>query len=104
MHAARSWCRSARAESDPLWRLPLWSGYDDELASKIADLNNVSSSGFSGAIFGALFLRRFVTEARAWMHIDLYGWNGKERPGRPVGAEPQAVRALYAFLKQRYVR
>jgi leucyl aminopeptidase len=36
------------------------------------------------------------------MHLDLYAWNGKERPGRPVGAEPQCLRALYAFLKARY--
>lgn len=92
----------ARAEADPLWPLPLWTGYDDELASKIADLNNVSSTGFSGAIIGGLFLRRFVTETRHWLHLDLYGWNARERPGRPVGAEPQCVRALYAYLKQRY--
>ncbi len=96
--------RAGAAESDPLWRMPLWTGYDDELSSKIADLNNVSTSGFSGAIFAALFLRRFVSSASAWMHIDLYAWNGKERPGRPVGAEPQTVRALYAFLKQKYAR
>jgi leucyl aminopeptidase len=96
--------QSAHAESDPMWRLPLWSAYDEELASKVADLNNVSSSGFAGAIFGALFLRRFVTETPRWLHLDLYAWNGKERPGRPVGAEPQCVRALYAYLKQRYVR
>jgi leucyl aminopeptidase len=96
--------RIGSAESDPLWRLPMWTSYDDELASKVADLNNVSSSGFSGAIFGALFLKRFVCEARTWMHIDLYGWNGKDRPGRPVGAEPQTLRALYAFIKQRYMR
>jgi leucyl aminopeptidase len=102
--AAEELMRIGGAESDPLWRLPLWTSYDDELASKVADLNNVSSSGFSGAIFGALFLKRFVSEARTWMHIDLYGWNGKERPGRPVGAEPQAMRALYAFIKQRYAR
>jgi len=94
--------RIGLAESDPLWLMPLWSGYDDELSSKIADLNNVSSSGFSGAIIAALFLRRFVTEARAWLHIDLYAWNSKDRPGRPVGAEPQAIRALFAFLKSRY--
>jgi leucyl aminopeptidase len=94
----------AFAESDPLWRLPLWSGYDDELSSKVADVNNVSASGFSGSIIAALFLRRFVSNARAWLHLDLYAWNGKERPGRPVGAEPQALRALYAFLKQRYSR
>lgn len=96
--------RVGAAESDPMWRLPLWQGYDDELLSKIADLNNVSTSGFSGSIMAALFLRRFVSNARAWMHIDLYAWNGKERPGRPVGAEPHTVRGLYAFLKQRYAR
>jgi leucyl aminopeptidase len=96
--------RTGIAESDPLWRLPLWAPYDEELSSKIADLNNVSPSGFSGAIFGALFLKRFVADARTWMHIDLYAWNGKERPGRPIGAEPQAVRALYSFLRHRYGR
>ena len=101
--AADELLRVGLAESDPLWRMPLWAPYDDELSSKIADLNNVSSSGFSGAIFGALFLKRFVADARSWMHIDLYGWNGKERPGRPIGAEPQTLRALYAFLKRRYL-
>ncbi|HKE94854.1 MAG TPA: leucyl aminopeptidase family protein [Povalibacter sp.] len=96
--------RTGLAESDPLWHMPMWQGYDDELSSKIADINNVSASGFSGAIIAALFLRRFVSEARAWLHIDLYSWNGKERPGRPVGAEAQCIRALYAFLKARYAR
>jgi leucyl aminopeptidase len=94
--------RHGAAVADPLWQLPLWPGYDDELSSKIADLNNVSSSGFSGAIIGALFLRRFVAEAKHWVHVDLYGWNSRERPGRPVGAEAQGVRALYAYLQARY--
>jgi leucyl aminopeptidase len=91
----------AAAEHDPLWPMPLWAGYEDELASKIADLNNVASSGFAGAIFGALFLKRFVTES-PWLHIDLYAWNSKDRPGRGVGAEPQALRGAYRFLVQRY--
>ena len=94
----------SHGEADPVWYLPLWTGYDDELSSKVADLNNVSSSGFAGAIFGALFLKRFVTESRSWLHFDLYGWNSKDRPGRPVGAEPQCVRAVYAYLKSRYAR
>jgi leucyl aminopeptidase len=94
--------RLGRELGDPLWPMPLWSGYDDELSSKVADLNNVSSSSFAGAIIGALFLRRFVSTSRDWLHIDLYAWNGKERPGRPVGAEAQTVRALYALLTQRY--
>src|SRR5690606_28370118 len=96
--------RAGAPQSDPLWRLPLWSGYDDDLSSKIADVNNASRSGFSGSIIAALFLRRFVSPARASLPLDRYAWNGTPRPGRPVGAEPQAVRALYAFLEQRYSR
>lgn len=90
------------AEADPLWQLPLWPGYDEDLSSKIADLNNVSASGFAGAIVAGLFLQRFVSATRSWLHLDLYAWNGKDRPGRPVGAEPQCIRALYTLLKSRY--
>jgi leucyl aminopeptidase len=99
---ARELVQTGLREADPLWHLPLWSGYDDELSSKIADMNNVSASGFSGAIIAALFLKRFVNNAKAWLHIDCYAWNGKDRPGRPVGAEAQCIRALYALLKARY--
>ena len=95
---------AGQAVADPLWPLPLWSGYDDELASRVGDLNNVSSSGFAGAITAALFLQRFVNPDTEWLHIDLFGWNSKERPGRPVGAEAHCLRALYEFLKMRYGR
>jgi leucyl aminopeptidase len=94
--------RVAAAEHDPLWPMPLWSGYEDELSSKIADMNNVAASGFAGAIFGALFLKRFVTESPRWLHIDLYAWNSKDRPGRSVGAEAQALRGVHRCLVQRY--
>ena len=93
--------RVAAAEHDPLWPMPLWAGYEDELASKIADLNNVASSTLAGAIFGALFLKRFVTES-PWVHIDLYAWNSKDRPGRGVGGEAQALRGVYRYLVERF--
>jgi leucyl aminopeptidase len=94
--------RAAAAEHDPLWPMPLWQSYEDELASKIADLNNVAASTFAGAIFGALFLKRFVEESTPWVHIDLYAWNPKDRPGRSVGAEAQGVRGVYRYLVKRY--
>ena len=53
-------------------------------------------------IIGALFLKRFVTQTTDWVHIDLFAWNPKERPGRPVGGEAHAVRALQAMLTERY--
>ena len=49
-----------------------------------------------------MFLRRFVTAAKAWLHCDIYAWNQTTRPGRPEGAECQAARALYALLTARY--
>jgi leucyl aminopeptidase len=94
--------RAGAAEADPIWPMPLWMGYDDELTSKVADLNNVSASPFAGAIIGALFLKRFVTANPRWVHVDLFAWNPKERPGRPVGAELQSVRAFYRYFLERY--
>jgi leucyl aminopeptidase len=91
----------ARAHADPVWPMPLWMGYDDELGSRVADLSNVSSSPFAGAIIAALFLKRFVTATPNWLHVDLYAWNPKDRPGRPPGAEAQCVRALYQLIRQR---
>ncbi|GMU68733.1 MAG: hypothetical protein AMXMBFR37_10650 [Steroidobacteraceae bacterium] len=92
----------AAREHDPLWPMPLWCGYDDDLGSRIADLNNVAPNAFAGSIIAALFLRRFVTASPRWIHIDLYAWNAKERPGRPVGAEAQCLRALYRLIRARY--
>jgi leucyl aminopeptidase len=89
-------------EGDPLWRMPLWPSYDEELASKVADINNVTTSGFAGAIIGGLFLQRFVSATRSWAHLDLYAWNPRERPGRPVGAEAQCVRAAYRLIQRRF--
>ncbi len=88
-------------ESDPAWPLPLWAGYEDDLSSKVADLSNVSAAPFAGSIIGALFLKRFVTATPAWLHVDLYAWNAKDRPGRPVGAEAQCVRSLYRLIRAR---
>jgi leucyl aminopeptidase len=80
------------AENDPLWRMPLWQPYAALLDSTVADMNNVSSGGFAGSITAALFLRRFVEQAKAWLHLDIFAWSQSSRPAR----------ALYALLKQRY--
>ena len=89
-------------ENDPMWRLPLWPPYNALLDSKVADLNNVSSGSFAGSITCALFLKRFVAAAKAWLHIDIYAWTPTAKPGRPEGGECQAARALYALLAERY--
>jgi leucyl aminopeptidase len=85
---------------DPLWRLPLWNGYDSWLDSNIADMNTVSSRPFAGAIVAALFLRRFVPANISWAHIDVYAWNDQPRPGRPEGGEAQSLRAVFAAIEK----
>ncbi|WP_031337839.1 M17 family metallopeptidase [Rhodopseudomonas sp. B29] len=94
--------RSAAAENDPLWRMPLWGPYDSWLDSKVANINNAPSGGFAGSITCALFLQRFVEAAKTWLHVDIYGWTPKAKPGRPEGGECQAARAIFALLSERY--
>jgi leucyl aminopeptidase len=86
--------KAAHDVHDPVWRLPLWSGYDHWLDSMSADLNNVTTKPGAGAITAALFLRRFVAKTVPWAHFDVYAWNDSARPGRPEGGEGQAVRAI----------
>jgi leucyl aminopeptidase len=89
---------------DPLWRLPLWRGYEDTLTSRVADLNNNPAYNYAGAITAALFLNRFVGKTKSWAHLDIPAWIDRPKPGRPIGGEANAARALYALLKERYGR
>lgn len=93
---------AAGAEDDPVWRMPLWDGYDDMLKSDIADMVNAPDGGFAGAITAALFLRRFVPKDTAWAHLDVFAWRPSGKPGRPKGGDAYALRAAYAMLKGRY--
>ncbi|HZQ39139.1 MAG TPA: leucyl aminopeptidase family protein [Rhizomicrobium sp.] len=96
--------RIAAQVADPVWRLPLWRGYESTLNSPVADLTNNPSYNLAGAITAALFLNRFVEEAKSWLHLDIPGWVDRPRPGRRVGAEANGLRLLYALLKERYGR
>lgn len=89
-------------QDDPLWRLPLWAPYRKGLDSKVADINNVTTNGFAGAITAGLFLQEFVSKDTPWAHLDTYAWNGSARPGRPEGGEALGLRAVYAAIARRF--
>ena len=89
---------AAQALDDPLWRLPLWRNYRRLFSSDIADFSNSGKGGFAGAIVAALFLDHFVPDEIAWAHFDVYAWNDASRPGRPIGGEAQALRAVLAAI------
>ncbi|MEI9996319.1 MAG: leucyl aminopeptidase family protein [Rhizomicrobium sp.] len=99
--AAELMTHSARV-NDPMWRLPLWRGYEPVLSSTVADLNNNPNYGYAGAITAALFLGRFVEKAKSWVHLDIAAWVDRPRPGRRTGAEATAARALYSLISARY--
>ena len=86
------------ATQDEVWHLPLHKPYRRLLDSAVADLNNVSSGGFAGAITAALYLAEFVPDDVPWAHLDLMAWNGSARPGRPEGGEALGLRAVFALI------
>ncbi len=90
---------AARDAADPVWRMPLWMGYDKDLRTRAADITNSPSGGMAGSINAALFLKRFVTASASWVHLDIYGWNPAEKPHSPVGGEAFAIRALYRVIR-----
>jgi len=94
--------RAAKAVTDPIWRMPLWDGYDEMLKSDLADLANAADTPMAGSVTAALFLRRFVPEGIAWAHFDTFAWRPAAKPGRPKGGEAMGLRASFAMLRARY--
>lgn len=93
---------AAREITDPIWRMPLWDGYDEMLKSDIADISNAADSPMAGSVTAALFLRRFVAEGIPWAHFDTFAWRPSAKPGRPKGGEAMGLRAAFEMLRRRY--
>jgi leucyl aminopeptidase len=93
---------AAKEVEDPLWRMPLWDGYEDMLKSDIADIANATGSSMAGCVTAALFLRRFVPKEMPWVHLDTFAWRPKAKPGRPKGGDALGLRAAFELLSRRY--
>ncbi|UTW48692.1 M17 family metallopeptidase [Bacterioplanoides sp. SCSIO 12839] len=87
--------------TDPVWQLPLHKPYKDMLKSDVADMTNSVPGPFGGAITAALYLEHFVDET-PWVHFDVMAWNNRKLPGRPTGGEAMGIRAVFAYLQNRY--
>ncbi len=94
---------AAQQTGDPVWRMPLWDGYDKMLDSPIADICHAASGPMGGSITAALFLRRFVGDI-PWLHFDIFGWVSRSRPSHPQGGDAQGPRAVFAMLQARYAK
>ncbi len=89
---------------DPIWRMPFWMPYDSYLKSKVADVNHIFNGPFAGSITAALFLKRFVKNARRYAHLDIFGWVPRTLPGKPAGGEAQAARAVFEVIRNEFGR
>ena len=91
---------AARAVGEPVWQLPMFPEYDEQIKSEVADIKNVGEGRWGGAITAAKFLERFVGGI-PWTHVDIAGpaFAEKPRPWTDGGGTGAMVRALVEFAR-----
>ena len=63
---------AADRAGEPMWHLPLPDDYRKSLESEVADLRNIGTTRYGGALTAGLFLEAFVAD-RPWVHLDIAG-------------------------------
>jgi leucyl aminopeptidase len=86
---------SACATHERCWRMPLPEDYREFMKSDTADIRNLSTTRYGGAITAALFISEFVEKTR-WAHVDIAGPASlaKKGPYCGVGGTGFGVRLL----------
>jgi leucyl aminopeptidase len=92
---------SGQKTHERCWRMPMPDDYKELIKSDFADLNNVGSTRFGGAITAALFLSEFVKDT-LWAHIDIAGpaYAKKESSYCGVGGTGFGVRLLFDLMER----
>ncbi len=98
---------AAKASGELVGELPFNRYLPKLLESKVADICNISSSRYGGAITAALFLREFIDEKYRdrWLHLDIAGpaFVEKEWGYNPYGASGAGVRMVIKWLQKEFV-
>lgn len=71
--------KSAGEAGEYVWKMPMPIEYKKLIKSQIADVRNISTTRYGGAITAALFLEEFV-EKTPWAHLDIAGPAFCEKP------------------------
>ena len=95
--------KSAAAEGEGAWRMPMGQSYDDQLKSMKADMKNVGGRP-AGSITAAQFLGRFVRDDCPWIHLDIAGVAqvSKDTDLAPKGATGWGVMALDRLVRDTF--
>ncbi|OGG06075.1 hypothetical protein A3D05_04215 [Candidatus Gottesmanbacteria bacterium RIFCSPHIGHO2_02_FULL_40_24] len=91
--------KSAKESGEKIWRLPLEKGYKDLIKSHIADVKNIGTGKYAGAITAALFLEEFINKT-SWAHLDIAGpaYMEKDTPINPKGGAGFGVRLILHYF------
>ncbi len=93
------WCDALKTAADtcgePVWQLPMFAEYGEQIRSEVADIKNVGDGRWGGAITAAKFLEEFV-QGKPWIHIDIAGPAFLEgsKPWLDAGGSGFGVRTL----------
>jgi leucyl aminopeptidase len=63
---------AAERAGESLWHLPLPTEYRKMLDSEVADLRNIGTAPYGGALTAGLFLKEFTSDV-PWAHLDIAG-------------------------------
>ena len=91
---------AARAVGEPVWQLPMYPDYGEQITSEVADIKNMGDGRWGGAITAAKFLERFVGGI-PWTHVDIAGpaFSEKSRPWTDGGGTGAMVRPLVELAR-----
>ena len=93
---------AGRPHGERTWPLPLWTEYDDDLESDVADVKHYHGKPITGAINAAKFLEYFVADRERWAHLDIAGVAfGNGEFSRDRSATGYGVALLTQFLIDR---
>jgi leucyl aminopeptidase len=71
-----AWAQAVLAAAEecgePIWQLPMFPEYGEQIRSEVADIKNVGDGRWGGAITAAKFLEEFVG-GKPWVHLDIAG-------------------------------
>jgi len=94
----------AEEAGDPVWPMPLWEEYKNDIKGIFADVNNIRSVGdwrYGGAIHAAVFLAEFAEKFPLWAHLDIAPRDNAVNPDELLakGASGVGVRLLVEILE-----
>jgi leucyl aminopeptidase len=99
------WADTVKAASDvcgePLWPLPMFPEFGEQIKSDVADIKNTGEGRWGGAMTAGKFLEEFV-DGLPWVHLDIAGpaFYDAPKPWQEAGGSGMYVRTLVELVQK----